>query len=69
MIARSDRERQSAWVATLQALLQETPYPEEAVLAALDDRFIAEHLSPGGSADLLALSYLLYFLKTEAIHV
>lgn len=69
MIARSDWERQSAWVATLQALLQETPYPEEAVLAALDDRFIAEHLSPGGSADLLALSYLLYFLKTEAIHV
>lgn len=37
---------------------------------ALDDRFIAEHLSPGGSADLLALTYLLHFFKTEEhLHV
>ena len=34
-------------------------------LAALDDRFIAENLSPGGSADLLALTYLLHFITTE----
>ena len=34
-------------------------------LAALDDRFIAENLSPGGSADLLALTWLLHFVTTE----
>ena len=54
----------------LTALLAGTPCPDEAALAALDDRFIAEHLSPGGSADLLALTYLLYFFKTEEhLHV
>ena len=36
-----------------------------AALAALDDRFMAENLSPGGSADLLALTYLLHFITTE----
>lgn len=70
IIARSNRERQLALVDELTALLAETPYPDEAALAALDDRFIAEHLSPGGSADLLALTYLLYFFKTEEhLHV
>ena len=56
--------------AELQALLAADPYPDEAALAALDDRFIAERLSPGGSADLLALTYLLHFFKTEEhLHV
>ena len=49
----------------LKALLAETPYPDRDALAALDDRFIAENLSPGGSADLLALTYLLHFITTE----
>lgn len=65
MIARSSRARQLDWAERLRALLRETPYPEEETLIRLDDQFISEHLSPGGSADLLALSYLLYFLKTE----
>lgn len=70
IIARSSRERQLELVDELTALLAGTPYPDEAALAALDDRFIAEHLSPGGSADLLALTYLLYFFKTEEhLHV
>lgn len=66
IIARSSRERQLALVDELNALLAQTPYPDEALLAALDDRFIAEHLSPGGSADLLALTYLLHFFRTDA---
>ena len=66
IIARSSRKRQLALVDELNALLAQTPYPDEAVLAALDDRFIAEHLSPGGSADLLALTYLLHFFRTDA---
>lgn len=66
IIARSSRKRQLALVDELNALLAQTPYPDEALLAALDDRFIAEHLSPGGSADLLALTYLLHFFRTDA---
>ena len=70
MIARSSRERQLAWVAHVKELLAQTPYPDEAALMELDDRFIAENLSPGGSADLLALTYLLHFFKTEEhLHV
>ena len=70
MIARSSRERQLAWVTRVKELLTQTPYPDEAALMELDDRFIAENLSPGGSADLLALTYLLHFFKTEGhLHV
>lgn len=66
IIARSSRERQLTLVDELNVLLAQTPYPDEVLLAALDDRFIAEHLSPGGSADLLALTYLLHFFRTDA---
>lgn len=70
MIARSSRERQLAWVARVKKLLAQTPYPDEDALVELDDQFIAENLSPGGSADLLALTYLLHFFKTEEnLHV
>lgn len=65
IIARSSRARQQALAEELKALLAETPYPDGDALAALDDRFIAENLSPGGSADLLALTYLLHFITTE----
>lgn len=65
LIARSDRDTQLAIVAELKALLVQTPYPDEETLCSLDDRFIAANLSPGGSADLLAVCYLLYFFKTE----
>ena len=67
LIARSDRATQLAVVEELKALLARTPYPDEAALCALDDRFIAANLSPGGSADLLALCYLLHFFKTEVL--
>ena len=70
IIARSSRERQLRLTEELLALLKTTPYPDEETLIALDDCFIAERLSPGGSADLLALTYLLYFFKTEEhLHV
>ena len=61
----SSRERQLALTEELKALLAQTPYPDKDALAALDDRFIAENLSPGGSADLLALTWLLHFVTTE----
>lgn len=65
IIARSSRERQLALTEELKALLAQTPYPDKDALAVLDDRFIAENLSPGGSADLLALTWLLHFVTTE----
>ena len=65
MIARSSRAAQEAVSQELRELLAQTPYPDEATLRALDDRFMAANLSPGGSADLLAVCYLLHFLKDE----
>ena len=65
IIARSSRERQIALADALQKDLADTPYPNEAALTEMDDRFIAENLSPGGSADLLALTYLLHFFRSE----
>ncbi len=67
IIARSSRERQLALADALQKDLADTPYPDEAALTEMDDRFIAENLSPGGSADLLALTYLLHFFRSEVI--
>ncbi len=43
------------------ALLGRTPTPAE--LEALDDAFIARNLSPGGCADLLAVTYFLHALN------
>lgn len=45
LIARSDRATQLAVVEELKALLARTPYPDEAALCALDDRFIAQPLA------------------------
>ena len=43
-------------------LLRTTPYPSPDAISAMDQAFIAKNLSPGGSADLLALTYFLHFL-------
>lgn len=66
LIARSDRQTQLKVVAELQVLLAKNPYPDRATLEELDRRFIAANLSPGGSADMLAMCYLLYFLENGA---
>jgi holo-ACP synthase/triphosphoribosyl-dephospho-CoA synthase len=52
--------------AALRALLQADPYPDFDTLEALDREYRAENLSPGGSADLLALCWLLHFLKEDS---
>lgn len=46
-------------------LLEENPFPDRETLEALDDAFIARHLSPGGCADLLAMTLMLWFLKGD----
>ena len=65
LIARSDIYTQRQIVNEVGAILQENPYPEKDVLETLDQQFIQKNLSPGGSADLLAICYLLYFLRSE----
>lgn len=64
LIKRSDPKTHKRLQQEIQELLAAAPYPEEAVLAQLDDRFIEKNLSPGGSADLLAATYFLYFLSS-----
>lgn len=58
-------------LATLQAvqqqvkdLLQKDPFPDTKKIEALDEDFIRRNLSPGGTADLLAASYFLFFLQS-----
>ena len=63
MIARGGYALQQERAAQLRELLARTPYPDRAALEELDQAYIRENLSPGGSADLLALCYLLHFLK------
>ena len=65
LIARGGREAQLDVAAIADALLKEQPAPPQEVIAGLDRLFIEENLSPGGSADLLGLCYLLHFLRTE----
>lgn len=66
MIARGGLSAQRETAAKISMLLEQEPYPCSRVLEAMDDRFIQENLSPGGSADLLAVCYLLHFLRAEA---
>lgn len=65
MLARGGRAEQLRTTNEVAALLAETPYPDAQTLERLDDDFIRKNLSPGGSADLLALCWLLHFFKTE----
>lgn len=63
MISRGGIDLQREKSAQLQKLLEANPYPEADTLTALDQDYTERNLSPGGSADLLALCYLLHFLK------
>lgn len=58
-----EAQRQAAEEAA--ALLARTPYPDRKTLEALDRAYQEKHLSPGGSADLLAICWMLHFLRTE----
>lgn len=62
LIHRSNRETQLQVQAQVAAILKETPYPSYETLEALDREFIKKNLSPGGSADLLAVTYFLHFI-------
>lgn len=65
MISRGGIDVQREESARLRQLLEREPYPGRDILEALDREYIGRDLSPGGSADLLAMCYLLHFLKEE----
>ncbi|MCI9594921.1 MAG: triphosphoribosyl-dephospho-CoA synthase CitG [Lachnospiraceae bacterium] len=67
LISRSDIETQKAAANTARELLQKNPCPSKAALEQLDQDFIQKNLSPGGSADLLAVCWMLYFIKTSGM--
>ena len=65
MLSRGGYEQAEEKRAELRALLTADPCPGREVLEALDRAYIAENLSPGGSADLLGRCWLLHFLKED----
>ena len=66
MISRSDYETQQRIALETAILLQRTPFPERETLEQMDRAFMEKNLSPGGTADLLAMTYFLHFLKEDA---
>ena len=62
LIRRGGRETQQKAAEDIRKLLRGTAFPAEKDLAELDRKFTGKNLSPGGSADLLAVSFFLYFL-------
>ena len=62
LIHRSNRQTQLQIQQQIADLLNDTPFPSTAEIEKLDAEFIEKNLSPGGSADLLALCYLLLLL-------
>lgn len=65
MIHRGGYELAKETAEKLRMLLEKEPFPSKETLEKLDAEFIRDNLSPGGTADLLALVYMLHFLKEE----
>ncbi len=67
MAARGGIARGQEAAARVSTVLEDSPYPPKEAVEELDREFIADNLSPGGSADLLSLCWMLHFLKEEPI--
>lgn len=69
IVARSNRETQKELREGLKRYLEKTPLSAITTqwIQGMDEQFIKQNLSPGGSADLLALSFLLLFLAGQEI--
>ncbi len=47
-------------------MLWQSPFPSKEAITSFDAYLVRRNLSPGGSADMLAMCYLLHFLREEA---
>ena len=65
MISRGGIDLQQETARQIGLLLEQMPFPDEETLDALNDSFVEKNLSPGGCADLLAITLLLHFLKEK----
>lgn len=65
MIHRGGVEAQKQVSAAIAAELKDWPFPERKSLESWNDRFVEKNLSPGGCADLLAMTLMLHFLKED----
>ena len=63
VLHRSSLEAQRDLCARAAALLHGNPFPGREALSSMDADLIRQNISPGGSADLLALCFFLYFLE------
>lgn len=66
LFRRGGREGAAYAIEAARSLLRENPYPKRGVLEELDDAFIVRNLSPGGCADLLAVTLFLAELYPDA---
>ncbi|WP_434311320.1 triphosphoribosyl-dephospho-CoA synthase CitG [Hominifimenecus sp. rT4P-3] len=63
VISRSDYQTQQKLQEQVGILLKKEPSPSEDAILELDRLFTEKNVSPGGCADLLAISYFLLFLE------
>ena len=65
VIHRGGLEGQKKTAAVAGELLEQETWPSWAALAEFDQELIGQNISPGGSADLLAMCYMLLLLEEE----
>lgn len=65
LIHRGGYETQQQVAREAAALLERVPFPDADTLREWNAEFVQKNLSPGGTADLLAMTLLLHFLKEE----
>ena len=66
LISRGGYETQQRIALETAIALHSDPFPTEDRIKQMDEAFIRKNLSPGGTADLLAMTYFLYLLKEES---
>ena len=67
LIARSDLKTQKTVSAQVQNVIEADNCPGTALLGEMNEQFMEQNLSPGGSADLLAVCWMLHFVKEEPL--